>query len=116
MPAIILQTSVKCTNEQKDLLAKGLSKICADGIGKPESYVMSIVQDDVTTVFAGDLQPAAMLEVKSIGGLNANVNANLSKAICEFLSTSINIKSNNIYIHFTDVAGQNWGVHTGTVA
>jgi len=116
MPAIILRTSVKCTDEQKNSLAKGLSKICADNIGKPESYVMSVVQDAATICFGGNLQPAAMLDVKSIGSLNANVNATLSKAICEFLATSINIEPNNIYINFTDVARENWGWNSGTFA
>jgi len=116
MPAIILRTSVKCTDEQKDFLARGLSKICADALGKPELYVMSVVQDGATIFFGGNKQMAVILDVKSIGGLNAAVNAALSKAICDFLSETINIEPNSIYINFADVARENWGWNSTTFA
>jgi len=116
MPTIILQTSVKCTDKQKNILAKELSKICAAQLNKPETYVMSIVRDDVTVFFGGKTKQAAMLEVSSIGGLNPTVNAAFSKAICEFLSESIKIDSDCVYINFTNIKGENWGWNSKTFA
>lgn len=116
MPTIILQTSVKCTEEQKHTLAKELSKICAAQLNKPEMYVMSIINDDATVYFGGSAKRAAMLDVSSVGNLGPNINTAFSKAICEFLSKNINIDPSNIYINFTDVKGANWGWNSKTFA
>ena len=116
MPAIILQTSVKCTDKQKNQLAADLSKICAAELGKPESYVMAIVQDNSVIYFGGEAKPAAMVNIKSIGGLNPTINTNLTKSICDLLMQTLHIAPNNTYLNFTDIAQHNWGWNGSTFA
>lgn len=114
MPLIKMQTSIKCSDEQKSELAKALSSICASGIGKPESYVASLVEDDATFAFGGEVQGAAFVEVKSIGGLNGSVNGALSASICEYLESTLGISGDLIYINFTDVPASHWGCNGST--
>lgn len=108
MPTISMQTSISCSEEQKKALVKQLSAICAKEIGKPEAYVLASIQDGVTMLFGG--QPSsAMVEIKSIGGLDPMVNKKLSKEVCDLITGSIGVESNHIYISFTEFIGQNWG-------
>ena len=114
MPLIKTAVSVECTPEQKVECAKALSKICAEQIGKPEVYVSSIFEDGVTIAFGGEIQPSAFVVVKSIGGLNKEVNVGLSKAICEYLSTTLNIPGEAVYLNFIDVPATQWGCNGQT--
>ena len=112
MPLIKLQMSETCSQETKEELACCLSKICAEGLGKPESYVASLVEDDAVIAFAGAIQNSAYVEVKSIGGFNESVNSSLSVAICKCLEAKVSILGSRVYINFTDIPASSWG-HNG---
>ena len=116
MPLIKVQMSVKCDDETKQDICLTLSKICAEGIGKPEAFVSSILEDDATIAFGGEITQGAFVVVKSIGGLNVNVNRTLSQMICECLSEKTGIPGNKIYINFIDVPGASWGHNSGIFA
>ncbi len=109
MPLIKLQTSVKCAAETKEELALELSKICAKGIGKPESCVASIIEDDAVISFGGKIANTAFVEIKSIGGLNSDVNNRLSAMICDALNNILGIPGSRVYINFSDISANNWG-------
>lgn len=114
MPLIKTTVSCKCDDEKKGCLALALSKICADGIGKPESYVASLVEDDAAFAFGGSKSDAALVEVRSIGGLNGDVNTGLSKSICDKIEDELGIPGDRVYINFTDVPAASWGWNGGT--
>lgn len=114
MPLIKLQTSVKCSDEQKGKIATQLSAVCAEKIGKPETYVASVVEDDAVIAFGGSVADAAFVEVKSIGGLNGAVNNALSAAVCSCLESELGIPGNRVYINFTDVNASDWGWNGNT--
>lgn len=114
MPLIKIQTSVKCSDEQKQELVLKLSGICASGIGKPESYVMSLLEDDAILALGGSVKNAAFVEVKSIGGLNGAVNSRLSSDICSCLEEMLGIPGSCVYINFTDVPASQWGCNGST--
>jgi len=114
MPLIKLQMSNKCSQKTKEELCCALSKICAKGISKPESYVASLVEDDATIAFGGNIQNSAYVEVKSIGGLNGSVNSDLSAAICECLEAKVGIPGSRTYINFTDIPASSWGCNGST--
>ncbi len=112
MPLIKVQTSAKI--QDKASLALELSKICAQIIRKPESYVQSIVEDDAVISMGGTIIDSAFVEVKSIGGLNSSVNKELSLALCKVLEEKVKIKPSSVYINFSDVAASNWGNNSTT--
>ena len=111
MPLIQINTSCKSIVENDDLLQKDISKMVAKLTGKPESYVMTIIQRDTKMTFAGSNEPCCFIKVKSIGSL---VPASMSKSLCELIASKTNINTNRIYIEFIDVKASNWGFNSST--
>ena len=110
MPLIQVNTSSQSLVEN-DLLQKEISKMVADLTGKPEDYVMTIVQSDSQMTFAGSDEPCCFISLKSIGSLKPSL---MSKSLCELISSKTNIKTNIIYIEFIDVKASNWGFNSST--
>ena len=110
MPFIQIKTSSKSVLDN-DLLQKEISQIIADLTGKPESYVMTLIESNSQMTFAGSNEPCCFIKIKSIGSLNP---ASMSKFLCEFMSAKTNIKANRIYIEFIDVKASNWGFNSST--
>ena len=111
MPFIQINTSSKSVVEDDDLLQKEISKMVADLTGKPENYVMTMIQRDTQMTFAGTDEPCCFIKLKSIGSL---VPSLMSKSLCQLISSKTNIKTNRIYIEFIDVKATNWGFNNST--
>ena len=111
MPFIQINTSFKSIIENEDSLQKDISKLVADLTGKPESYVMTLIQSDNRMTFAGSDEPCCFMKVKSIGSLNPS---SMSKRLCELISSKTNININRVYIEFIDVKASNWGFNGST--
>ena len=110
MPFIQINTSSKSVIDT-NLLQKEISKMVADLTGKPEDYVMTMIESDSQMTFAGSDQPCCFIKLKSIGSLNPS---SMSKSLCELISSKTNIKANRIYIEFIDVKASNWGFNNST--
>ncbi len=113
MPLLALKTSVLLPEDGQETVVKELSRVVADVIGKPEQYVM-VVLEEGTICMSGECVPAAFADVRSIGGLNSETNKRLSEAICSLLKTRLDLDSSHVYVNFSDVAAQNWGWNGGT--
>ena len=83
----------------------------SDLTGKPENYVMTMIQSDLQMTFAGTDEPCCFVKLKSIGALNPSI---MSKSFCELIASKTNIKTNRIYIEFIDVEASQWGFNTST--
>ncbi|MBN1962858.1 MAG: hypothetical protein JW841_18145 [Deltaproteobacteria bacterium] len=116
MPCIRLETTETLTKEQQESLCAQLSKLCAETIGKSENYQMAIVRDGVTIFRAGKPGPAAFIEVRSIGGLTAEVNHELSEKLCSLLQKTLNINGERVSIIMMNIEGKNWGHNSTTYA
>ncbi|KVI07746.1 Macrophage migration inhibitory factor, partial [Cynara cardunculus var. scolymus] len=103
MPTLKLFTNIPVDSVIASDILKDATKAVAKIIGKPESYVMILVNGGVPIAFAGTEEPAAYGEVISIGGLNPTVNGKLSSTIAEILQTKLSIDSSRFYIKFYDV-------------
>ena len=111
MPFIQINTSSKSVVENLDSFQKDISKMIADLTGKPENYVMTVIQKDSKITFAGSDEPCCFVSVKSIGSLNPS---SMSKSLCELIASKTNINVNRIYIEFNDVKASNWGFNGST--
>ncbi|WP_413684078.1 phenylpyruvate tautomerase MIF-related protein [Prochlorococcus sp. MIT 1011] len=111
MPFIQVNTSSKSVVENDDLLQKDISTMVADLTGKPENYVMTMIQRDTKMTFAGSDEPCCFIKVKSIGSLSPS---SMSKSLCELIASKTNINTNRIYIEFIDVKASNWGFNSST--
>ena len=110
MPFIQINTSSQSI-VYNDLLQKEISKMVSDLTGKPENYVMTMIQSNSQMTFAGSDEPCCFIKLKSIGSLNPS---SMSKSLCELIASKTNIKTNRIYIEFIDVKASNWGFNNST--
>ncbi|KAH1091039.1 hypothetical protein J1N35_018296 [Gossypium stocksii] len=103
MPTLNLYTNVPVDAVTTSDILKDATKAVAKIIGKPESYVMILVNGGVPMAFAGTEAPAAYGELISIGGLGPSVNAKLSSTVADILQTKLSIDNSRFYIKFYDV-------------
>ncbi|XP_010545380.1 PREDICTED: macrophage migration inhibitory factor homolog isoform X2 [Tarenaya hassleriana] len=102
MPTLNLFTNIPVDAVTASDILKDATKAVAKIIGKPESYVMILLNNGVPISFAGTEEPAAYGELISIGGLGPSVNGKLSSTISEILQTKLSIDSSRFYIKFYD--------------
>lgn len=113
MPTLRILTNAKVPPEDRpDLLARA-SRTVAELLGKPESYVMVILEDGCDMLFAGTPAPAAYLELKSLG-LAETKTAAYSLALCALLTAALDIPAKRIYIEFTAPPAHLFGWNGGT--
>ena len=113
MPLLKLETTVALDDDKKKALLASLSKITAGAIGKPEQYVMVTISS-AASLMSGKPGDAAFVDVRSIGGLNSNVNQQLAQKVCAALKESLGVPPDRVYLNFTDVEASNWGWNGST--
>jgi phenylpyruvate tautomerase PptA (4-oxalocrotonate tautomerase family) len=111
MPYISLQTNAEITD--RDTFLEDLSALGSRELGKPESYVMTAIDDGARMLFGGSADPCAFVRCKSIG-LTESQTDKLSKALCKFVSDTLGIPDDRVYIEFSGVPGSMWGWRGGT--
>ncbi len=85
-----------------------LSQTVAQGLGKPESYVMISVKQNPDMLFAGTHEPLAFCQLKSLG-LQESQTGQLSADLCACINTLFNIPCDRIYIEFSAPPRAMWG-------
>jgi phenylpyruvate tautomerase len=113
MPMLLLKTSSALKPDSKPVLLRELSRLVAQSTGKPEGYVMVVVQD-ASIMMAGQEGPAAWVDVRGIGGMDPSTNRKMSAAICELLHRQLGIPMDRVYLNFTDVPAGHWGWNGAT--
>ena len=113
MPLLKLETTVAVSDNKKQTLLGSLSKAVAGIIGKPEQYVMIGITQSAM-LMSGKAGEAAFVEIRSIGGLNGEVNRKLSQQVCTLLNDSLGIAPDRIYLNFTEIEAGNWGWNGST--
>ena len=111
MPLVKLAVSIPVADNQREVLLSAISKAVAEVTGKPERYMM-VVLESAAVMLAGQSGPGAYADVRAIGGLTPETNGRLSKEICRVLDQRLGIPSDHVYITYTEVAATNWG-HNG---
>ena len=115
MPLLQVSTSAPPADEHKRAhLLKSLSVLVARLLSKPESYVMISLAARAEMSFAGSSAPACYAELKNVGTLTPGQAKNLSKVLCQELSSGLGVPSERIYIEFTNADGAMWGWNGGT--
>lgn len=114
MPLIKIQVAGTLADEKKRTILTTASRIVAEATGKPETYVMALLEDDAVASLAGTVCPAAFADIRGIGGLNGTVNTRISAEICALLQQEAGIEPDKVYLTFTDVPARNWGWNSST--
>mgnify|MGYP001435905871 CR=1 FL=1 len=109
MPLLNISTNKEITNEQM-FLAKS-SDFISSLLNKPESFVMVKLTDSLQMYFAGTNEPCVFIEIKSIGSIEPS---KMSRQICEFFSSELEISTERIYIFFQNVESNMWAWNSRT--
>ena len=102
MPYFKIETNRQIEETVRHTLLKTTSAFMAELIGKPESYVMVQIVPDAPLIFGGESDPAAFVQLKSIG-LPEDRCGELSEKICSFLDQEFKIPKDRVFIEFKDV-------------
>jgi len=108
MPLIKITSSVEVPVDKREALLAAVSKAAAAVTGKPERYMM-VVLDAGSVMFDAKPGPGAYADVRAIGGLTPEVNAKLTGQICALLKQWLGIPGERVYVTFTEVAASHWG-------
>lgn len=115
MPLLRLQTNIELTREKEASLAAVLSQKTSEWTDKPEAYVQVVLQSGLSMRFAGQDEPTAFVEIRSLGFFGMN-QAEISQALCLLLQTEWGISQDRVFIHFFDLPRENWGWNGKTFA
>ena len=99
MPVIKVETSKDLDEQGAAALAKGLSALAAELLGKPESYVLAVVHPRMALLFGGASGPAAYVTLDSIG-LPGDRTPEFAQRLCAFLEVEAGIPADRTYIAF----------------
>lgn len=113
MPTLIVKTNVSMPTDQHQALLKRASQQVAQALGKPEAYVMVLLEMDQLICFGGDTSPAAFLELKSLG-LPEDKTAQLSATLCDFVSETLEVPPSRVYIEFASPPRHLFGFNRAT--
>ncbi|WP_295391354.1 phenylpyruvate tautomerase MIF-related protein [uncultured Thiodictyon sp.] len=113
MPTLRILTNTQIPAAERANLMAHASRTVADLLGKPEAYVMVILEDGRDLLFAGTASPAAYLELKSIG-LAELRTTHYSQVLCDLLVASLDIPAERIYIEFAAPPRHLFGWNGGT--
>jgi phenylpyruvate tautomerase PptA (4-oxalocrotonate tautomerase family) len=113
MPLLKITTSVAPAPDHETLL-KSLSRLCAERLNKPESYVMTAIDHPSHMTFGGTDEPTCYVELKNVGNFRPELTQRLAAELCESLSQGLGVPASRIYIEFADAEGYLWGHDGGT--
>jgi phenylpyruvate tautomerase PptA (4-oxalocrotonate tautomerase family) len=111
MPYLKLQTNRR-VDDKRQLISE-ISGLLATILGKPEKFIMIAVEPGIQLHFGGSDEPAAFVELKSIG-LPADITPKLSRAVCTLLEEQLDIPADRVYIEFSDAKRNMFGWNKGT--
>jgi phenylpyruvate tautomerase PptA (4-oxalocrotonate tautomerase family) len=111
MPFLRITTSTPPSPDHARLLTN-LSKLMAERLRKPESYMMTAIEHPERMTFGGTTEPTCYVELKNVGRFTPELTQRLSAELCERLSAALGVPPNRIYIEFDDAEGYLWG-HDG---
>lgn len=104
----LLQINTNVSQVDTNTVTAEASKLVAQMLGKPESYVMVIVDTGLPLIFAGTNEAAAHLKLKSLG-LPETETARYSEQLCSFVEQKLGVPPARTYIEFANPPRHMWG-------
>ena len=113
MPLVRVQMSVELDQNTRNSLMTELSRVVAQALGKPESYMMVLLEPGTPMLMGASADPAALVEVRSVGTISPDQARSLSGALSGALAGA-GIDAKRVYSNFTGVPGAMWGMGPST--
>lgn len=114
MPLIRVTSNQSLPSAQAGAFLANLSRVVSELFEKPERWVMTCLDPVATMTFAGSDEPAAYVEVKNIGPLDAALADRVSELVCAAVGQALGVAAHRIYVEMTAADGARWGWDGGT--
>ena len=108
MPCLIIKTNKTLSEQEKIDCGSSVSAKTAEILGKPENYVMTLLEDKISMTMSGTTEATAYIELKSIN-LPEDQTEKLSNSLCQHIGEKLNIPASRIYIEFSNAQRHLWG-------
>lgn len=108
MPYIKIETNQPLDQSAVVRLIRNASAFMARVLDKPEQYIMVACTPAIPMILSANTQPAAYIELKSIGLQQARC-PDLCREICGFIERELGVRSDRVYIEFTAINGAMFG-------
>ena len=115
MPYLKIETNKVVSDLEAADLKQELEQVMVDVMSKPLKRVMiSIAQAEMN--FGGSNEACAYAQLQSLGGLNKEVNDELSIKISAALTKVLHIPAERIFVNFIHFERDHWGGNEGSFA
>ena len=104
----LLQINTNAEVDDKQAVMRSASAEVASMLGKPESYVMIVLNTDMDMQFGGSEAACAHLKLKSLG-LNESLTGDYSERLCQLIETTLGVPAQRTYIEFSGPERHMWG-------
>ena len=109
MPFIQVRLSVSIDNAQKNDLQEKLSNVVSIALSKPQAYIMSEISGDCSLYMnSKTLDSGAYISISLLGNTTKAACSDLTKKICDILSTDLGINPSQVYITYTPMELWGW--------
>lgn len=115
MPIIQIATAIELGRDKVNTIEQDLCAVIGSTLSKPREYIMVVFQH-AHVEFGNSDDPAAFVDVRSIGGLTPVSNARLAREISAVIEKHLDVPAARIYLTFTDVPATHWGWNGTTFA
>lgn len=135
MPFVQVSSNVAKDSVDADAAVHALSKALSEALDRPEQVVMAKLEVGVPMIFQGstavrddDLtglidvttdssweQPCAMIQMRSIGRIDAERNPVTVKALTDTVHQALAVPIDRIFVTLDDIAMTNWGMNGNLV-
>ncbi|TDL18953.1 Tautomerase/MIF, partial [Rickenella mellea] len=89
------------------------SKLAAETLRKPETYISVSYNYDEFLTFAGTVEPAFLMTIVSLDNINPELNDQYSKVFFDHFNEKLGVEGNRGYITYID-PGRAYLGHKGT--
>ena len=113
MPTLIVKTNADLDGIDRPTLLQTASAAVAEMLGKPERYVMVMLEQNPDMCFGGDSAPLAYLELKSLDLPEQKTTA-FSARLCDLVQAHLGVAPGRVYIEFASPPRHLFGFDGGT--
>ncbi|KAJ1798906.1 hypothetical protein LPJ59_002189 [Coemansia sp. RSA 2399] len=114
MPLCQIITNIRPMNSKA--LSIKVSSTVAELLSKPLSYVMAMVTYNSSLTFGGTDEPAAYVQIGSIGSVGGNSNINIVTGITNLVAAELDVEASRIYVAIQDIDGAEFALNGSTFA
>ena len=108
MPALIVFTNEKLTDQEREQMTLDLTKIAAQIVGHPEAHILVAINDNASMAFGGKIQGKVVF-MKLLGPVNRESEAKGAELVRNYFHPR-GYEDPRIHIAYEFHDGTHWGM------